>query len=189
MQQTTTNNNKQREEVYIDEIYECLPDEYSEFREEIKSLEIAREIKCCRADPVMKKVYDYCRENHKRIFIISDMYLPVQVIREILTQCGYDGYEKLYLSSDAGFRKSTGKLFTHFIHDAGINPKRHIHIGDSWRGDYLRAVVSGLHAYKITRYPERSRYTKTKGLTRETSEQYRKYQTVINNHTDPENDE
>ncbi|MBR0257319.1 MAG: hypothetical protein IJQ58_06235 [Synergistaceae bacterium] len=86
-----------REETTLQEIYACLPDEYSGMTDELMTLEIQRELKCCRPDPVMSKVYEWCRENHKRIFIISYMYLPLEVIQEILWSCGYEGYEKLYL--------------------------------------------------------------------------------------------
>ncbi|MBR0149740.1 MAG: hypothetical protein IJP89_00085 [Synergistaceae bacterium] len=178
-----------REETTLQEIYACLPDEYSGMTDELMTIELQRELKCCRPDPVMRKVYEWCRENHKRIFIISDMYLPLEVIQEILSSCGYEGYEKLYLSSDIGLRKTTGNIFRHFINDSGIDPKRHIHIGDAWRGDYLRALQAGLKAYKITRYPARSKYTRTKGLKLEDREQYAKYQAVTSNHVPPDCDE
>lgn len=183
------NHTSGREETNLQEIYACLPEEYSSMTDELIPLEIERELKCCRPDPVMSKVYEWCRENHKRIFIISDMYLPVEVIREMLSSCGYEGYEKLYLSSDIGLRKTTGNIFRHFITDSDINPKRHIHIGDGWRGDYLRAIQTGLRAYKITRHPKRSKYTKTRGLKPECREQYAKYQVVIDNHIPPDCDE
>lgn len=117
------------------------------------------------------------------------MYLPIETVREILTSCGYEGYEKIYLSSEIGLRKKTGSLFKHFIIDSGITPKNHIHIGDALRSDYLRALLSGLHALKIPRKPKRSRYTKTRGLKTECREQYAKYQSVICNMTDPDANE
>ena len=178
-----------REEVSLDEIYDNLPEEYSHCKDKLKALEIEREIKCCRANPVMKQVYDWCREHNKRILIISDMYLPVNAVREILSVCGYDGYERLYLSSDVGLKKSSGRLFRFAIQDSGINTKRHIHIGDAWRGDYLRALQAGISASKIVRHPVRSKYAKTMGLKREHRAQYEKYQRVINNHVAPDWDE
>ena len=153
------------------------------------ALEIEREIKCCHANPVMKQVYEWCTEHGKRIIIISDMYLPVEVVREILTSCGYEGWEKLYLSSESGYRKNTGRLFKYAVRDSGLDPKKHVHIGDSWRGDYFRALLAGMSAYKITRYPVMSKYSGTMGLTREGAGQYGKYQRVINNNIAPGWDE
>ena len=137
----------------------------------------------------MKTVYDWCRENNKRIFIISDMYLPARVIKDILSVCGYQGWEKLYVSSDSGLRKSSGRLFTFAIQDSGILPKRHVHVGDSWKGDYFRALQAGMNAYKIVRHPVRSKYAKTMGLSHEHKAQYEKYQRVINDYIAPEWDE
>lgn len=177
------------EEITLDQIYTRLPSEYDGIRDELKALEIRREVKCARPDPAMKEVYRWCRDKGRRVFIISDMYLPGEVIREILTSCGYEGWEKLYVSSSALLRKQSGGLFRHFIRDSGINPKRHVHIGDSWRSDYFRALMSGLHALKIPRSPRRSTYTKTLGLNPGHKAQYRKYESVISGHVPPGCDE
>ena len=174
------------EEVTLDGIYAHMPEEYSGRTEEIKALEIGREIKCCRVNYVMKEVYDWCIMNKKRVMIISDMYLPIEVIEEMLGKCGYYGWEKLYLSSDVGVKKSTGNLFRHAIKDSGIIPAQHIHIGDAIRSDWLRAKQSGMRTCRITRHPRRSIFTGTRGLDRKSREQYTRYQEVINNNINPE---
>lgn len=169
-----------REELTLSEIYSQMKD-----GELLMRLEAQREIKCCRANPELKRVYDWCISNNKRVFIISDMYLELETVSEILRVCGYSGYEKLYLSSDAGLTKHTGRLFTHFIENSGINPKTHIHIGDSARCDYLRALQAGLHSCKIARHLRRSKYPKISGLNPKHKSHYLKLQEVINNHINP----
>jgi len=176
-----------REEVTLEEIYARLPQPLAQDAPALMQAETAREIACCRPNPVVKAAYERCREAGKRIFIISDMYLPRPVVEEILRSCGYAGYEKLYLSSDIGVKKQTGRLFAFALRDAGLDPKRHIHVGDHPRTDYLAAIRSGIHAYKLPTDAAWGRFNRIDRRTGAT-EAYRKLQTLVGNHSDPGED-
>lgn len=51
-------------------------------------------------------------EKWKKILITSDMYLPLEIIKDILFDAGYYDYSKVYLSNDQKARKATGSLFS-----------------------------------------------------------------------------
>ena len=78
-------------EVTLDEIYAQLHQSY----QPMKQKEISLERVMCRANPEMRRVFDYALERGKPIYIASDMYLPRDVIEMILSDAGYRGYVAL----------------------------------------------------------------------------------------------
>ena len=169
-----------REERTLDEIYQLLYERYGEASLILKRLEIEREISCCKQNREMKKVYDWCLKNGKRVFISSDMYLPQEVIETILKNCGYTDYERLFLSSVLKKKKYSRNLYLHVINaEPGIKQTL-IHIGDNLRTDYLAAKRCGLKAIKIPRKINRSKFER-RGLRNLKKNQYNKIQNVIGN--------
>lgn len=82
------------------------------------------------------------------VLIISDMYLPAQVIERLLANFGYQGrYGRLFVSSEMALLKRTGRLFDHVRATLGIAPKAYwIHSGDSQEADGRQAVAKGIKA-------------------------------------------
>ena len=135
-------------EVTFDEIYDELANEYGwKFAEDMKSIEIQAEFDVIYPNEDARKFYDLMREKGKRIVITSDMYLPKNVIAEMLKQCGYEGYESLYVSSAFRKRKSDGTLFKHIIRDKEISPSEILHIGDNMNSDYVMARREGIKGF------------------------------------------
>ncbi len=124
------------QEVTLREIYEEL-DYSKEINDKLLKLEIKFEKKFCTTNKEMLELYNYCLKNNKTIFLTSDMYLPIDVVKEILHANGYTKYNKLYLSSDFMVTKFHGNLFEIILKEQKINGKELIHIGDSLKGDYL----------------------------------------------------
>ena len=86
------------EEVSIDEIYNFI--EFSPaINEELKNLELKTEYEVCIPNKSIVGLFNECLKNGKKVIITSDMYLPEDIIKDILSHCGITGYEKLYLSS------------------------------------------------------------------------------------------
>lgn len=119
----------------IDDIYTLLPEEY---REKAKECEIEIELQNVCPNPVVKDIYKFCVENNKKIYAISDMYLPADIIKEILAKCGYR-IEKIYVSCDYKAKKSTGELFSKVQADLGISGFELFHIGDNYKADVCGA--------------------------------------------------
>ena len=93
-------NNSTAEEVSLDEIYDELSfKEDSISKVQIRQWEEEYEYMICQWNPFMKPVYEYGRSQGKRIFIITDIYLPEGLIKKIL--------KKLDIQYDALFEYPT----------------------------------------------------------------------------------
>ena len=131
------------EEIRLDEIY----DENPSLTPEMKALEVRFEENCVLANQEMKAIYDYCRSCGKRIFIISDMYLPKGVIERILRKNGYEGWDKIYVSETYRKSKSAGSLFHLFLSEQKIRPESVLHIGDNPCSDGKKARELGMSVF------------------------------------------
>lgn len=139
-----------RDEITLDEIYDEFEGDY--LPEEIRTLrnaEIEYEIALCHRSQHMMDVYRYCLESKKKIVLVSDMYLPKDVIKEILRLSGITGYAKLYLSSDLFVTKSTGQIYEYVVEDLKISRKEIIHIGDNWKSDVLEPRKHGISSLHV----------------------------------------
>ncbi len=152
--------NKNKEEIGLTEIYEELDNRFTDYSESLKQMEIETEIEVSYSNPVMKKVYEWCVRNNKRIILITDMYLDKTVIEEILNKNGYIGHYSIFVSSEIGLQKSTGNLFRFVMQEQQIEGKKWIHIGDSLKGDYLGPKRNGISAIRIASNPSRTQYIK-----------------------------
>lgn len=139
-------------EITLEEIYRFLP-KYDH------NLELKWEKKVCRANPAIKEIYDEAKRQGKRIFAISDMYLPKEFLKELLKDNGIE-VEDIYVSSEYGICKYEGKLFEKFCADKGINPQDVLHIGDSLAADVEGASKAGIASVHIKKDSNKLSYTK-----------------------------
>lgn len=131
-------------EITLREIFEEMDSIPVNDRNLFMHLEQEMEYEVCCADPEMKQVFDKAKKAGKHIVITSDMYLPESIIKKILEKCGYQGYERLYLSSSYGVTKASGQLYQHLLHDCRNKSENIIHIGDNVKSDFLKAGRSGI---------------------------------------------
>ncbi len=135
-------------EITLDKIYEYM--DYSlEEKELLKRLEIQIEKDFCVQNLEMHNIYEKCLKLKKSIYIITDMYLPEEVIKEILTLTGYTTYEKLYVSSTIGYTKNNGLLFQKINIEKN---KKMLHIGDSFKADFIKPRIYGIHSVLIKKH-------------------------------------
>ena len=130
-------------EVTLEEIYNEMHSSYRDLMDK----EIELEYLACRANPEMKEIFLFAKEQKKRVFISSDMYLPSDVIENLLHKNGYEGYEKLLLSSSTLRPKATGEMYEDLIEQTGAEPQCILHIGDNAFTDYEIAKQKGLKAW------------------------------------------
>lgn len=130
-------------EVDIYDIYEEIS-RRSSLSAETAEREITLELELCYANPYMLELFKLLRSRNKEIVIVSDMYLPADVIERILRKNGYSGYLKLYVSCEYGHNKSSGKLFSYVKRDFGSNI---IHVGDSMSADIKGAALAKISSY------------------------------------------
>lgn len=140
---------KTRKPVTLNEIYDelrkCEDDKYAA----MKAVEISLELSGCRANPIFAKLLCQCVEAGKTVVLVSDMYLPSEVISAMLEKCGITGYSKLYVSCEAKAGKRNGALYTKVLEDLGIQPRELLHIGDNFKSDFLRPIVMGIRAMRV----------------------------------------
>lgn len=136
-------------EITMDDIYRYFPKFQ---RKSLIELEIKTEFDSIVANSPVAEVYSRCVEAKKIVFIVSDMYLSEETVKELLSKSGFNGYKALYLSSSQQKVKSNGSLFRYLLEREGICAKELVHIGDSQKGDYGEPRKLGISAVKIPRY-------------------------------------
>lgn len=84
----------------------------------------------------------------KEVYLISDMYLTEQILREILHLFHIAGYRELYVSCDRKCTKTSG-LFETFMENEKIAGKKCLHIGDNLYSDIVRPKQLGFDTYQV----------------------------------------
>lgn len=145
------------EEINYDDIYRQFADMFSFSLEEVerfKQEEVIVEKRYLYARQAMKQIFDFAVGIGKKVILVSDMYLPKQVILEILDKNGYIGFQELFLSSEYGKMKSSGHLYDIVLESLekdGIKPNEILHMGDNERSDVLIPESKNIKAVFIPR--------------------------------------
>lgn len=77
------------------------------------------------------------------------MYLDAAFLKKILSNCGIEGYEKIFVSCEYHETKTTGELFKKVIEEKGLEPERWLHIGDNSKGDVGSPKKLGISTYHV----------------------------------------
>ncbi|MBU1567608.1 MAG: HAD hydrolase-like protein [Proteobacteria bacterium] len=86
----------------------------------------------------------------KRIFIISDMYLPATHLRQLLKYAGLNEFvEEVISSADTFLAKASGKAYPMIAEKYSLSPRAWMHIGDNPISDGMRAGEAGIDAMII----------------------------------------
>lgn len=138
-------------EVNISDIYNELDSAYAAFSQQLMAEEQRQEIVNCKKKESMYGFFQKCVASDKCVILVSDMYLPEQVIIKMLEKCGIAGYDDIYISNCYNSNKLTGKLFELVMDERGTDRKKIIHIGDSVKADYIGARKAGIRSILIGR--------------------------------------
>ena len=136
------------EEVTLDEIYDTMHEVYcldKTILNKMKKAEIDLEIRFCQRRNTAHELYQLANYLDKKVICISDMYLPIDTIRKIINNCGYD-IKDIYLSSDLMKTKATGSLFEYALSKEELEPGQVLHIGDNHETDYLNPQKIGMNS-------------------------------------------
>lgn len=128
----------------LEQIYSQLDCFSSDEKQLLMNLEIEAEKELCVTNRMMAEVYNELLAKRKNIIIISDMYLPGEILESILSHCGIYGYKKLYVSGETRKSKRRGTIFDHVCSDLNLQKKHLIHIGDSVTSDFLQPLKKGI---------------------------------------------
>lgn len=142
----------QNKEVTLDQIYLELGFLYDELiLNELKEKEISEELSNCHPRKDIDEVYRKLIEAGKNIFVVTDMYLPKNILSMMLSKCSIDGYRDLLVSNEEGAGKRDGNLFEILLQRYDLQPQSLVHIGDDIKSDYLGAKKMGIDAVLISR--------------------------------------
>ena len=137
-------------EVTLGDIYAQLEGRFSAGDlERLRALECDCEVSLCVRNLPGKRLYDKALAAGSRVVYTSDMYLPSEIVRAILSSCGYTAELPLFLSCEAGRTKASGELFDFVAKSLGVARRDILHIGDNPRSDVLRPRMRGLRAKRL----------------------------------------
>lgn len=134
-------------EITIFEIYKCFDAIQETDIEKLCSQELMTEMSVCHLNPNVEGFYKKCLEK-KKVVLVSDMYLPTEMMVKILEKCNITGYQKLYVSCDFGVSKRDGGLYRHVLKDLGISKKEIVHVGNDIMSDCFCARKLGIYTLK-----------------------------------------
>ena len=78
-----------------------------------RMMKLEREIRECLYLPRedIHRIFDYLKEQNKKIVLICDSCLPSEMIAEILKNCGYSGWDALWVSCEQCVSKNDGSVW------------------------------------------------------------------------------
>ncbi|WP_026879011.1 HAD-IA family hydrolase [Ignatzschineria larvae DSM 13226] len=141
-----------RGEITIDEIYNQLAsrlDISDELKKKLLNLELETEFRFLYPRKSALAAFKESVASGKTVILISDMYLSKTFLEKVLNKNGYKGYKKLYVSSECGVKKHSGKLFDYVLQDLKVPAKDILHIGDNPIGDIKQAKARGLATFHL----------------------------------------
>lgn len=94
----------------------------------------------------MVELFQWAVESGKKIYLLSDMYLPKAILEDILHGFGIKGYQEIFISCEEGISKYNG-LYHRLVGVCGN--KSILHIGDNAEADGNQAKQSGLDCFLI----------------------------------------
>ena len=141
-----------RDDFCLDIIYDLiatiLPASASALPE-VKAIELNLEASFLEPYPEGVMLFDAAKRSGKRVFIVSDQYLPTSFLGKLLTTFGICGYEALLLSGEIGKSKAQGSLYTVLLDRANLKAADFLHVGDNPHVDVEVARSRGIAAMQI----------------------------------------
>lgn len=118
--------------------------------DDLLNLFMQTELECERENLILRtemaEIFNYAISKNKEVNIISDMYIPSNILKDFLHDLGIDGYTNIYVSCEYGKSKSNG-LFEEY--KKNIGNLKCLHIGDSKEADVIAAERYGITGYEI----------------------------------------
>ena len=142
----------QTEEITLADIYGCLElDGWGFTADEMREAEVRLELAAMRPVVPMRTRIEALQGAGERVLFVSDMYLPREVVREMLERCGYTvPDETLYVSNDVGKTKRAGSLYRHVLEKENLSARDLLHCGDGVESDFLGARKAGVRPELFT---------------------------------------
>lgn len=136
----------EREAIRLEDIYCTLElDDSPISPREMMLEELRLELGSVRPVMQIKREIEELRRTGERIVFISDTPLPSGHLRDLLEKWGFaEPGDRVYVSSDVGFRKTSGRLFRHVLEAEGLDASELIHRGDHQVADISSPQTLGI---------------------------------------------
>ncbi|AHE98942.1 glycosyltransferase [Thioalkalivibrio paradoxus] len=116
------------------------------------------EILALAAKPGARDTLEWLRRSGVRVIAVSDMYLSHDHLVELLEHCGLGSYiDRVYVSSEFGLGKYTGRLHRKVLEVEGLAPQDIIHVGDNLISDMNVPTQLGMTGVFLDEREERLR--------------------------------
>ena len=128
----------------LDEIYKEFKSRYGvteEVAQQCRNMELEIEAEVLLPRKEVVRLFKECISNGKRVSLVSDMYIPGDVLKMLLKKNDIEGYENLYISCDKKRLKLQGLLE---IYQSEMGNGRFLHIGDHLIHDGICAELAGI---------------------------------------------
>ena len=161
IKKTTQIRESERVEIYFSEIFERMAGIYhlsDEQVELLKNWELEEELSNSIPLPDQIETLKELHRNGETVVLISDMYLPADFIRRLLVKADPVFADiPLYVSSEYGIQKTSGKLFLEVYKsfEPTYNFGKWVHYGDSPNGDIKASRKLAINSRRI-KVPELS---------------------------------
>ncbi|HRL04583.1 MAG TPA: hypothetical protein PKX81_06625, partial [Gemmiger formicilis] len=83
--------------------------------------ECAAELAACAANKPVLDAVQTLKKQGKKLYYISDMYLPQTQIDAMLRRCGYTQFAGGFVSCTYAVQKRSGRLFKQFLHETELD--------------------------------------------------------------------
>lgn len=94
------------------------------------------------------EVLDFLKDNGKGVYLLSNAqrYFTMPEIKA----CGlYDKFDRIFISSDIGFKKPSADYYNYFFEKTGLSKENSVMIGNEFISDCLGATKAGLSCIYI----------------------------------------
>lgn len=144
-------------DLMCNDSYKILDDIYNEMNEtwklqkdildSVKQIEINTELECCVPRRDMVQLYNETALE-KEVYLLSDMYLPSEVMSEILRKCGIQNTQNIWISGEKKKNKKSGELWAYFSQKI-VKGRKALHIGDNLSSDVRMPRQYGIDSYYV----------------------------------------
>ena len=124
---------------------------------QLRQLEENAELAAVGPRPEVIALLRHAVASGKRVVLASDMYLPRKIIEAMLAKHGIVGWQTLYLSSEVGLRKDSGKLYRHILAEENVQPDQMLMLGDNEHSDVQIPGDMGIKICHVLRPVELAR--------------------------------
>jgi predicted HAD superfamily hydrolase len=166
-------------EVDLKQIYSILARSFkwsSTLIDQVIKKEIEIEFDSLRPVPEIQKRIREIRDSNATVIYLSDMYLPRDVIQDFLRENKiWDERDRLYVSSEIGVNKASGKLFELCLNQESLAASQLIHIGDNLHSDFKVPQKLGIQSQHFNQ-TNLNRYEK---LVSEVTNIPRKFRSIL----------